>query len=340
MERRKFESFDDYNQLDDIIFDFIELLSDKCFDNYDETHDYFTFDVTNNKDGKKIYVKASSHKMIKDFVAIDNLCSILESLNISYTRRKVDVESEKGVGSNITDPDLLDRRMFIDYSDISKYFDKDKDVECEKLFFNVFKSDYEILKNYNFSKEFINTLDDKHKNLFISLNGMNKFNLFEDGAALAGAISGMGPVVTASPGSVPGAAYTGNGTVGSGDIGVSLFKPSEINDINNIKKKKKNKNKKSKSKSKKESLEFLTLFEFYTEPDEEDKINYLVSSDAIRNLSSKVLNDIKKQDQEKYATYDKHDVAWLIVNYIRENPEMYNKLGMIDLDFVKKNILK
>lgn len=61
------------------------------------------------------------------------------------------------------------------------------------------------------------------------------------------AVAGMGAVVTANPGSVPGAAYTGNGTVGSGDIGVPLFKPFEktpaplINNFSDFNKKRKRK---------------------------------------------------------------------------------------------------
>lgn len=70
------------------------------------------------------------------------------------------------------------------------------------------------------------------------------------------AVAGMGAVVTASPGSVPGAAYTGSGTVGSGDIGISLFKPFEktpaplINNFSDFnKKRKKRKAFKSRKKS-------------------------------------------------------------------------------------------
>jgi len=40
--------------------------------------------------------------------------------------------------------------------------------------------------------------------------------------ANAGTVSGMGNVVSSQPSSVPGAAFTGDGTVGSGDIGMPL----------------------------------------------------------------------------------------------------------------------
>jgi hypothetical protein len=50
-------------------------------------------------------------------------------------------------------------------------------------------------------------------------------------AAADASISGMGPVISAQPGSVPGAAYTGDGTIGSGDIAIPLFKPANNNSI-------------------------------------------------------------------------------------------------------------
>lgn len=53
----------------------------------------------------------------------------------------------------------------------------------------------------------------------------------EDATANA-SVAGMGPVVTAQVGSVSGAAYTGDGTTGSGDIGIPLFKPSDKYSIN------------------------------------------------------------------------------------------------------------
>lgn len=54
-----------------------------------------------------------------------------------------------------------------------------------------------------------------------------EYQKIKEEAAATTAVSGMGAVVTASPGSIPGAAFTGNGTTGSGDIGVPLFKPFE-----------------------------------------------------------------------------------------------------------------
>ena len=47
----------------------------------------------------------------------------------------------------------------------------------------------------------------------------------EEGVATAGAasVSGMGNVVAAQPASAPGATVTGNGTTGSGDVGMPLF---------------------------------------------------------------------------------------------------------------------
>lgn len=82
-----------------------------------------------------------------------------------------------------------------------------------------------------------------------------EYQLREDANATA-AVAGMGAVVTASPGSIPGAAYTGDGTVGSGDIGIPLFKPFEktpaplINNFSTFnKKRKKNRSVKSRKKS-------------------------------------------------------------------------------------------
>ena len=64
--------------------------------------------------------------------------------------------------------------------------------------------------------------------------------------------AGMGAVVSAQVGSVPGAAYTGNGTTGSGDIATTLFKPFEqkpaalVNNFTNFKKNRIKRKRKSK----------------------------------------------------------------------------------------------
>lgn len=87
------------------------------------------------------------------------------------------------------------------------------------------------------------------------------------GVAMAGqsTTSGMGNVVSAQPSSTPGAAFTGDGTVGSGDIaypggvyqkdgatGQQYAKVKNTKDVN----KKKKKKKKSKNKKKNENLSF------------------------------------------------------------------------------------
>lgn len=72
----------------------------------------------------------------------------------------------------------------------------------------------------------------------------------EDATANA-SVAGMGAVVTAQPGSVSGAAYTGDGTTGSGDIGIPLFKPFEKNPahlVNNFTNFKKNRFKRKRKK--------------------------------------------------------------------------------------------
>lgn len=47
--------------------------------------------------------------------------------------------------------------------------------------------------------------------------------IYENQAYANQTISGMGPVVSPQPGNIPGAAYTGNGTAGSGDYGQQLL---------------------------------------------------------------------------------------------------------------------
>lgn len=73
---------------------------------------------------------------------------------------------------------------------------------------------------------------------------LKRFSVFEDGTANASNCGGMGDVVSAQPGSVPGM----TGTAGSGDISFYLKKekrkkgkPSEVSDLRDLKDEKTNK---------------------------------------------------------------------------------------------------
>lgn len=117
-------------------------------------------------------------------------------------------------------------------------------------------------------------------------NEYHKIN--EDGAAVATAsTAGMGAVVTATPSSVPGATVTGDGTTGSGDIGMAYGKPFQKQPAFNDRKKK------GKEKEpKKFKLSDMIKFEDF------DLTKYVLENIAMTSMDSKGFEKLMK-DVEK-----------------------------------------
>lgn len=115
-------------------------------------------------------------------------------------------------------------------------------------------------------------------------NEYHKIN--EEGVAYAGAsTSGMGAVVSAQPGSVPGAAITGDGTTGSGDIAVPYSVTSKLPvNLNNKKKTKKEKEPKK--------YKFSDLIKF----EDFDTTKHLLENLKVEEDMSIKINDIEEYD--------------------------------------------
>lgn len=96
---------------------------------------------------------------------------------------------------------------------------KDLDIKSLKRLKSRIKIDIKENKNSIFIKDYINQINEM---ILIKEDGDGG----SAGVAMAtqGSISGMGNVSSSQPSSVPGAASTGDGTVGSGDIGMPLGK--------------------------------------------------------------------------------------------------------------------
>jgi len=107
----------------------------------------------------------------------------------------------------------------------------------------------------------------------------------EEGVAAANATTaGMGSVVTATPASTPGAVFTGDGTVGSGDIGVPYSVSTKT--PANLSNKKKDKKEKE---PKKHKLSDMIKFENF------DLTQYLLENFDLKSMDSKEFQKLMKK---------------------------------------------
>jgi hypothetical protein len=117
----------------------------------------------------------------------------------------------------------------------------------------------------------------------------------EEGVAAANAAtSGMGSVTTATPASVPGAAITGDGTAGSGDIGMAYGVFHKAPAYNNRKKK----GKKEKE-PKKHKLSDMIKFEDF------DMTKYILENFDLKSVDSKEFEKMMKDIEKSLSSTSK-----------------------------------